>query len=1573
MFNQYKIKYPKGSARSALVFGVLVKVSLVVTTAVVALFVAWWGGNTMKDLTNESFSQKESSTRPTKVSLFFTPDTSRNTSTPLAVAQQLTNGSAVATQAKYSSQVGTSEGAPIFAGRFRLGMNAHQPLTILGKKHLLVGEEAVYKIKGASEQYVRTYQWTIPEGLTPMDAKGQAINFDANKDNTFFTSGGVLRLKATKEVNKGELKVQMKRAGEVENKGYGFENGINTEASGTILITAIANEGLAQPAGIQQTGLFKAFEVTIEGNPLVLDDDPVSYVAKLESITGIPIDVSDYTFEWKVSNNGVEVSQNKDNINIKWVGDGTVSVTLTGKLAGFTITRSAELKVARTKLLSSSNSNIICADIAHHYELEAPPTPSILVEWEVEHGMIKKSDGTFTQTLSVQSNEKVEIIWQGGDNGEGAIELITEINDKPYLYRQAVFVSKKPANLNFKQAQYTYCKNGSPVILTPAIKKEADGTIMFYKVNKGGADEVINQEFVPADGENEVEVYYAYTIGKCSYESSHCKVLTFSTSPVDFTIKNSSTITKTDTTGNQPITFCSTNADTTSKIILKLSGNTPTSGGKFEVTNSSTHQQVGGLIEVDKGETSVSLDYSLLAVGGVFTITYTLNESCAQSVSRNIRVLARVSNLDIQLTNGSENETNRSFCVSHTKQYSFALEQPANIVTHKGDFYIRRASGTHYTADDFASQGFVKITGFDPQNPMGTADQPSGGGVSIIQQNANAGQYDVVYVYQYIAGENDKKYPCRYISDVLTVSLERLPILTIEGLQGAYCHNESKGSIEVFDQGNQAGDSVLVLTQLEYKSGDAWVKMPGNDPTKLAAAIYEVRATHTNNAGCTNKSKIKKVKVSEEPTGFKAYISKVYHEQAMHFVAVEGSRVKNWDWMIDGVATSARKAKHIPNRKSDNISYSLTASTELCQASLQNEFRLDFDFEGHCVGGGSTLTNHSVIRTKTGQNELGEVTWTIADKDGHIIETLNGTSQHINYFFPTAGEYWITLTMVNKAQNVTYELKRRVDIFDLVIVTKGANYLETFENGAKSWVSRGVVTQNQAFVGKTSWRLKRLSNAHEDVIKGNQGMVWMTDNGSAPHYYNNEQSYVESPCFDLSDLDKPMVSLRYWSHTDSGADGVVLLYTLDDGKSWRRVGNKARAIEGWYNDRGILGAPGSASSIEGTNANEGNQGWTGTDSTWRTTAYNLSNVRQEMLAQNTSRVRFRIAFGSNNDNPSARYEGFAFDNFGIGNRNRTLLLEYFTNNKADNAVGLDKEVKFFPYANDSTHAEIISIHHHVGFPGVDELNEYNTKDASGRAFYHGIKSAPTAVIDGLNTHHHPHNEVSSLFYEQRVLSVSPFKVVVAPTTTDTGTLRIKTKITALEKFDRKVVIQVAVIEDEVVSEDNVYHNVMRKMLPDAAGTYYDHSWKPGDAYDLDLRWNVNDLPMKSYRVVVFVEDYVTKEVHQAAVSTVQTLHQGEGQADQGVTGLNHQVVRSGVLLFPNPANDEVQLKLHPNQQLKSQAAWEVSTIHGQIVDSGVWRQHQRGIRVKVGRLIRGVYLVRVFDAERIFFLRFEKK
>jgi hypothetical protein len=164
-----------------------------------------------------------------------------------------------------------------------------------------------------------------------------------------------------------------------------------------------------------------------------------------------------------------------------------------------------------------------------------------------------------------------------------------------------------------------------------------------------------------------------------------------------------------------------------------------------------------------------------------------------------------------------------------------------------------------------------------------------------------------------------------------------------------------------------------------------------------------------------------------------------------------------------------------------------------------------------------------------------------------------------------------------------------------------------------------------AYGTNNSWQ-RTLPNA--TVINGAHtgNLAWVTN---ASGFYNaSEFSWVESPCFDLTGIENPVLDFFVKTHTLPGLDGVALDYSLDGGFTWERVQATSPELAwDWYNSYTIN----SLSQATGNGS-----GWTGTSEGW-------INPRVVLPAEtaNHPAVRFRLVFATN---PVAvEYEGVAFD------------------------------------------------------------------------------------------------------------------------------------------------------------------------------------------------------------------------------------------------------------------------------------------------------------------------------------------
>ena len=144
--------------------------------------------------------------------------------------------------------------------------------------------------------------------------------------------------------------------------------------------------------------------------------------------------------------------------------------------------------------------------------------------------------------------------------------------------------------------------------------------------------------------------------------------------------------------------------------------------------------------------------------------------------------------------------------------------------------------------------------------------------------------------------------------------------------------------------------------------------------------------------------------------------------------------------------------------------------------------------------------------------------------------------------------------------------------------------------------------------------------------------------------YNAGLSYLQSPCFDFTNLVNPELSVNILWETERNFDGVHLEYSSDQGTTWQLLGsaNSNSNCTGinWYNNASVRflgnrpGWSGSSLSGSGGNCQSGNG-----SGIWVEARHTLVDLAGR------SGILFRFVFGAGtvcND-----YEGFALDDFTI--------------------------------------------------------------------------------------------------------------------------------------------------------------------------------------------------------------------------------------------------------------------------------------------------------------------------------------
>jgi methionine-rich copper-binding protein CopC len=576
-------------------------------------------------------------------------------------------------------------------------------------------------------------------------------------------------------------------------------------------------------------------------------------------------------------------------------------------------------------------------------------------------------------------------------------------------------------------------------------------------------------------------------------------------------------------------------------------------------------------------------------------------------------------------------------------------------------------------------------------------------------------------------------------------------------------------------------------------------------------------------------------------------------------------------------------------------------------------------------------------------DSIKTVIWRFGDGNQQTIDIYpvggGQLSPNTQYQYATPGEYEAELTTISTL-GCTNTIKKQIFIFPNVSVTPNSPYNENFEASSGGWLPNGITGGTPKLY---SWT-HRIPNGTK-INASNSSRAWIARLPDSTKYMNNEQSYVESPCFDISTLQRPMIQMKIFYDTDQGGDGVVLQVSKDDGITWNVLGSVSEGVE-WYNTSGIAGLPGG----------QGLKGWSGrTMTNWVYARYPLDAYRGE------SKVRFRVAFGSNADNVTpAPFDGFAFDEIFIGERNRRVLLEHFTNSSSPTA---NSENDFINNFTGVVNGEAVHIQYHTSFPGADPMNADNTADPSARALYYGLSQVPRTSLDGYMRSEAQFSTWGTTVYNQRVLLQSPFNINVTYPTNPAELLNISAEINALSRVDSSLIVQVVVVEKEIdgsvftgVNLGSLkFKNVVKRMLPDAAGTRVNQVWQQGTRVVVNQSWNPTNVYDKSkLGVVVFLQNEINKQVYQSFYSDVTTR-------PSGVTSLPNNLVQS-FTLYPNPTKDKIVVGFEGVTATENYQI-QIYDQLGRLCKDATLQSGNQGVVINVENLADGMYVLKLQNTQ----------
>ena len=360
------------------------------------------------------------------------------------------------------------------------------------------------------------------------------------------------------------------------------------------------------------------------------------------------------------------------------------------------------------------------------------------------------------------------------------------------------------------------------------------------------------------------------------------------------------------------------------------------------------------------------------------------------------------------------------------------------------------------------------------------------------------------------------------------------------------------------------------------------------------------------------------------------------------------SEIVDWDWAFgDDIRSSLRNPT---NKYATSRDYVVTldlvtktpieingdaSNIETCFVQVSKTIMIgakpipSFDWKGVCGNESTQFTNTTTLNGAT----ISTYTWDFGDfvmvsGIGSIVGVsgTTGAFESPLHQYATNGVYNVTLS-INTDKGCTNSFTQKIGILPSNL--NNFPYFEDFNADDGGWIASADFDLATNYVSDTSW-VWGIPNASN--INSSESNAWWTGKNKVvtgdATYFANESSYVNGLCFDLSTLQRPMITMDIWVDVQEEFDGVALQYS--NGNEWINVGFINEGLN-WYDGQGIVGMA--------RNQLLGRYGWTQNTDGWVNARFSLDHIP----VRDRESVRFRIAFGSDTNTPESEvYNGFCF-------------------------------------------------------------------------------------------------------------------------------------------------------------------------------------------------------------------------------------------------------------------------------------------------------------------------------------------
>ncbi len=688
------------------------------------------------------------------------------------------------------------------------------------------------------------------------------------------------------------------------------------------------------------------------------------------------------------------------------------------------------------------------------------------------------------------------------------------------------------------------------------------------------------------------------------------------------------------------------------------------------------------------------------------------------------------------------------------------------------------------------------------------------------------------------------------------------------------------------------------------------------NPQNVPPGSIEISCTYISDLGCS-ASTLRNVDILDAPdvnfdlsttcTGEGGEIA-IFDNQT-----TSASSIELWNWNFGDPASGTNNQSNLGNpvhyyQMPGLFTIGLTATTqEGCIASYELDTLIDsqpvadFTWISDCFDQEAAV---KFINRSGGSASIDTILWTFKTRDEDILGEIlaDPGNDTVSFLFASPDSYLVDLYEVSRggcSSRITKEI-----ILKPTIQLDHDGYLEDFNNSDGMW---SIYSDDQV----TSWVWA--SPDFNGYTQEEGDRAWYTDLPAGISGYQ-ENSWIQSPCMDLSGMDRPMIKLDMMKSFVPYINGAVVQYRDVFGEGWKNVGKSATGIA-WYNMEDILQQPGGSST-----------GWGLTeftpDTAWIHAVHDLEQVAGK------PNVAIRIAIATSGGY-SMGNQGFAFDNVAIAPRTKLTVLEHFTNCNDDTSARADDIIDALVSANPK---EVIDLQYHMDYGNPDPMNMNNPDPPSTRSFNYGIPKVPFSVLEGGSDldHRYNYSDLKEGDMEEQLrrltLENPAFDIDLSVQWLGSG-MEASVTIACLDDcFDEYLQLYLVVFETEVTAytghNGNIrFRNVVLDMLPTPAGKLLDYNWQKGINETQTFSWSykpyvedINDLA-----IAAFIQERNSKKILQAAVKYY----------DPSVGKPDPLSENRSLHVYPNPAHQLIHVNL--GYRIENTGRIELFDIQGKVV------------------------------------------